>query len=92
MLSSTLTALVMSYIQFMSMVGSAADNQDYIDQIPKLFAKDIAKIENGKTIVIGQEQLRDQLNTARTFAYPWTMEILDIVVDSEKNSAAVRFT
>lgn len=87
-----LIALTMSYIGFMSDVGSTNDINFFQDQVPNIFVADVVKIENGKTILIGRDDLIVQLNNARKYGFPWSMQVLDIVCDEKKNTSAVRFS
>lgn len=89
---STLNTLVLAYIQFMAFVGNTPSEQIYIEKMPAIFAECVTKVENGKVIVVGAGELLNQLRNARTYAFPWTVEILDLLVDKENQTAAVRFT
>ena len=76
----------------MSSVGEVENEAYYLSQLPKLFDENVVKIENGCTIVRGHDALSKQLANARNYAFPWKIEILDKVFDSEQHSAAIRFT
>lgn len=84
--------LTLAYIQFMSQLGDLKDHSLCLNQLPIIFAQSIIKEENGKIIATDQVSLLDQLESARKYAYPWTMEILDIITDNDKNTSVVRFT
>lgn len=89
---SKFATLAVAYIQFMSTVGSVSDQSVYVQELPAIFSEHVTKVENGKVIVKGHQELLYQLKTARSFAYPWKMEILDVVADNDNSTAAVRFT
>ena len=48
---NTLTLLAIKYIEFMTLVGNAKLEDQYVNLIPKYFIEDIRKIENGKIVI-----------------------------------------
>ena len=76
----------------MSNVGALLTEQEFVQQLPMLFAQSITKVENGKIIVTGQAALLDQLKNARDYAFPWKIEVLDVVNDDQNRKSMVRFT
>jgi len=92
MTAKILTALALKYIAFMTGIGSDVPETDFQHCLPEIFAENIKKIENGKLIVTGYQELESQLKNAQKFGAPWTLEILDVLVDESKNMAAIRFT
>ncbi len=91
---SQLTLIAMQYISFMTSVGQIDSQNAEIDKqaMTKLFSEKIRKVENGKIIVEGHEQLLAQLKQAQSYAAPWTMKVLDTLADPENNAAVIRFT
>lgn len=87
-----LNALVLAYIHFMNMIGNVTDDQVCFSEIPMLFSKNVTKVENGKVIAIGHEELTKQLANAISQASPWRIEVLDLLEDKDKNIGIVRFT
>ena len=84
--------MTLDYINFMSNVGALLTEQEFVQQLPMLFAQSITKVENGKIIVTGQAALLDQLKNARDYAFPWKIEVLDVVNDDQNRKSMVRFT
>lgn len=87
-----LNAMILAYIQFMSMVGNVSNELVCFKEVPVLFSEKVVKIENGKVIAIGHEELLKQLENAIDYAFPWNIEVLDIIEDKEKRTGVVRFT
>lgn len=87
-----LAVLAMNYINFMSNVGDANSEIDYVTELPAHFSENITKIENGKVIVQGHEKLAEQLKNARKYGAPWSLKVLDVLSDEQNHSAVVRFT
>lgn len=86
-----LTALTIAYIQFMSNLGDLSNHEICINQLPELFAENVIKVENGKVIAKGHAALLTQLENARNYAFPWHIEVLDLISDDENRASAVRF-
>lgn len=84
--------LTLRYITFMSEIGQNEDKALIKQKIQTLFTIHVVKIENGKEILLGQTALEKQLYQAQLFAYPWHMEILDMVCDHAQHTSAVRFS
>lgn len=76
----------------MSIVGSAPNEQAYLQKAPVLFAENVTKIENGKVIVVGLKSLLEQLKNARDFGFPWDLKVLELLEENEKKQGAIQFT
>lgn len=84
--------LALVYMQFMSQLGDLKDHSICINRLPEIFAQNVMKVENGKVIANDQISLREQLENARKYAYPWTIEILNIITDNSNNTSVIQFT
>lgn len=88
----TLKALVLTYSLFIQDLGSNPNAVDFHEKVGTLFSENVIKIENGKRTLEGQQALIEQLSGARKQAYPWTMEILKVVIDVEEKTAVLLFS
>lgn len=91
-MNKDLLLLSMEYINFMSNVGSFSNLEDYESYSSNIFSQMVKKNENGKSILEGRAALIEQLRNARAFAFPWSIKVLDVLCDKEKNCAVVRFS
>ena len=87
----TIMQLALSYLAFLTLLGTESHTQKAMDQIPHLFAETIVKEENGAVIVKTREALVKQLTSAHRAAYPFTIESKDIMCDEGARKASVRF-
>jgi hypothetical protein len=92
MSNEQLKNLALSYISFMRDIGSIYDKRLTLENVLKLFDENVCKIENGISIAQGYRALIEQLKKAITFAFPWRMEILDVICDKEQNIVVIRFS
>ncbi|QOL19832.1 hypothetical protein [Candidatus Bodocaedibacter vickermanii] len=91
-MNKDLLSLSMRYIDFMGNVGAFSNLEDYESYSSNIFSQDVKKIENGKCILEGRTALIEQLRNARAFAFPWSIKVLDVLCDKEKNCSALRFS
>lgn len=78
----------------MGYIGQLSDNEwvDFFNSQGAVFGEDVSKIENGQQLLSSHNALFKQLTSARRFAFPWKMEVLDVICDPESNKSAVRFS
>lgn len=86
--SQSLLEIAQSYTQFLDQAGSA-DDINFKEKVPELFASDCKKIVNGKVNVASRDTFEQYFRTARETYKKWNIKPLSFYSCSEQSSVTI---